>query len=217
MFFSEKKILVVASHPDDEILGVGGTIHKFTSNLSLDARAVILSKGVASRINIDDEKFKKEIKRNERDIREATSIAGYKEAVVFDLPDNEFDKVSLLSIVKIIEEQISTFQPDMILTHHNYDLNIDHRITSQAVFTASRPIEKNIQIASFETPSSTEWQFPDSHLSFNPNFFVKLEERNIDAKKRAIQAYTGEVRDFPHPRSPKALEVIAQRWGTVIG
>ena len=217
MFFSEKKILVVASHPDDEILGVGGTIHKYTTNLSLDARAVILSKGVASRINIDDENFKKEIKRNERDIREATSIAGYKEAVVFDLPDNEFDKVSLLSIVKIIEEQISTFQPDMILTHHNYDLNIDHRITSQAVFTASRPIEKNIQIASFETPSSTEWQFPDSHLSFNPNFFVKLEERNIDAKKRAIQAYTGEVRDFPHPRSPKALEVIAQRWGTVIG
>ena len=149
MFFSEKKILVVASHPDDEILGVGGTIHKFTTNLSLDARAVILSKGVASRINIDDENFKKEIKRNERDIREATSIEGYKEAVVFDLPDNEFDKVSLLSIVKIIEEQISTFQPDMILTHHNYDLNIDHRITSQAVFTASRPIEKNIQIASF--------------------------------------------------------------------
>ena len=75
MFFSEKKILVVASHPDDEILGVGGTIHKYTTNLSLDARAVILSKGVASRINIDDENFKKEIKRNERDIREATSIA----------------------------------------------------------------------------------------------------------------------------------------------
>ena len=105
MFFSEKKILVVASHPDDEILGVGGTIHKYTTNLSLDARAVILSKGVASRINIDDENLKKEIKRNERDIREATSIAGYKEAVVFDLPDNEFDKVSLLSIVKIIENR----------------------------------------------------------------------------------------------------------------
>ena len=142
---------------------------------------------------------------------------GFKEVEVFDLPDNEFDTVSLLSVVKIIEQQINTFKPDLILTHHNYDLNIDHRITSQAVMTASRPIDNNLQIASFETPSSTEWQFPDNHLSFNPNLFVKLEKDSIEAKMNAIEAYTGEVRDFPHPRSPLALEIIAKRWGTVIG
>ena len=83
--------------------------------------------------------------------------------------------------------------------------------------TASRPINNDLQIVSFETPSSTEWQFPDSHLSFSPNLFIKLEKDSIEAKINAIKAYTGEVRDYPHPRSPLALEVIAKRWGTVIG
>jgi LmbE family N-acetylglucosaminyl deacetylase len=215
--FSNKKILVVASHPDDEILGAGGTIHKCSTQLSSEAKAVILSKGVASRLNKDNETLQEEIKRNERDIKRATSIVGFREVEVFDLPDNEFDTVSLLSVVKIIEQQINSFEPDMILTHHNYDLNIDHRITSQAVMTASRPIDNNLQIASFETPSSTEWQFPDNHLSFNPNLFIKLEKDSIEAKMDAIDAYSGEVRDYPHPRSPLALEVIAKRWGTVIG
>jgi LmbE family N-acetylglucosaminyl deacetylase len=215
--FSNKKILVVASHPDDEILGAGGTIHKCSTHLSSEAKAIILSKGVASRLNKDNETLQEEIKRNEHDIKRATSIVGFKEVEVFDLPDNEFDTVSLLSVVKIIEQQINSFEPDMILTHHNYDLNVDHRITSQAVMTASRPIDNNLQIASFETPSSTEWQFPDNHLSFNPNLFIKLEKDSIEAKMDAIDAYTGEVRDYPHPRSPLALEVIAKRWGTVIG
>jgi LmbE family N-acetylglucosaminyl deacetylase len=215
--FSNKKILVVASHPDDEILGAGGTIHKCSTHLSSEAKAIILSKGVASRLNKDNETLQEEIKRNEHDIKRATSIVGFKEVEVFDLPDNEFDTVSLLSVVKIIEQQINSFEPDMILTHHNYDLNVDHRITSQAVMTASRPIDNNLQIVSFETPSSTEWQFPDNHLSFNPNLFIKLEKDSIEAKMDAIDAYTGEVRDYPHPRSPLALEVIAKRWGTVIG
>ena len=215
--FSNKKILVVASHPDDEILGAGGTIHKCSTHLSSEAKAIILSKGVASRLNKDNETLQEEIKRNEHDIKRATSIVGFKEVEVFDLPDNEFDTVSLLSVVKIIEQEINSFEPDMILTHHNYDLNVDHRITSQAVMTASRPIDNNLQIVSFETPSSTEWQFPDNHLSFNPNLFIKLEKDSIEAKMDAIDAYTGEVRDYPHPRSPLALEVIAKRWGTVIG
>jgi LmbE family N-acetylglucosaminyl deacetylase len=215
--FSNKRILVVASHPDDEILGAGGTIHKCSTKLSSEAKVVILSKGVASRMNEDSETFQEEIKRNERDIKRATSIVGFKEVEVFDLPDNEFDTISLLSVIKIIEQQIEDFNPDIILTHHNYDLNIDHRITSQAVMTASRPINNNLQIVSFETPSSTEWQFPDNHLNFNPNLFVKLEKDSIKAKMDAIDAYTGEVRDYPHPRSPLALEVIAKRWGTVIG
>ena len=215
--FSNKKILVVASHPDDEILGAGGTIHKCSEHLSSVTKAVILSKGVASRLDKENEAFHEEIARNEHDIQRATSIVGFKEFEVFNLPDNEFDTVSLLSVIKIIEEQINSFKPDLILTHHNYDLNIDHRITSQAVMTASRPVGSSLQIASFETPSSTEWQFPDNHLSFNPNLFVKLEKDSIDAKMNAIEAYTGEVRDYPHPRSSLALEIIAKRWGTVIG
>jgi LmbE family N-acetylglucosaminyl deacetylase len=215
--FSNKKILVVAAHPDDEVLGAGGTIHKCSTHLSAEASAVILSKGVTSRLNKDNKNYKEEIKRNERDIIKATSIVGFKKVEVFDLPDNEFDTVSLLSVIKIVEEQIELFNPDIVLTHHNNDLNIDHRITSQAVMTASRPIAKNLHVASFETPSSTEWQFPDNHLSFNPNLFIKLEKDSIDAKMDAINAYSGEVRDYPHPRSPLALEVIAKRWGPVIG
>ena len=89
--------------------------------------------------------FKKKLKRNERDIINATSIVGFKKVEVFDFPDNEFDSVSLLSVIKIIEEQIDSFNPDIILTHHNNDLNIDHRITSQAVLTASRPVLKTFK------------------------------------------------------------------------
>ena len=216
--FSDKKILVIAAHPDDEILGSGATVHRCNSQLNSEVFALILSQGVASRDGLDKKTFDNEIKKNLEDVKSSAHIIGYKDTIVLDFPDNQFDSVSLLSVVKEVETAISSLKPNIILTHHNGDLNIDHRITSQAVFTASRPIGKeNIQILSFETPSATEWQFPDDHLSFNPNVFMELRKKDIEAKKEAIKAYRGEVRDYPHPRSPEALEIIAKRWGTVIG
>ena len=216
--FSNKEILVVASHPDDEILGSGGTVHKVTSQFDANAKALILSQGVASRDNLDEEKLNSEIKMNLEDVQTVSKIIGFQETNVLNFPDNEFDTVSLLSIVKEIEKVVTEFNPDIILTHHNGDLNIDHRITSQAVYTACRPVrEKNIQILSYETPSATEWQFPGDRYSFSPNFFVTLSKENIQSKKEAINAYRGEVRSYPHPRSSEALEIIARRWGTVIG
>ena len=214
--FKKKKILVLAAHPDDELLGLGGTIHQCIAENNSQVRVIILSNGVGSRkIEINE----KEIEKKLASIYKASKILGVNKVKVHDLPDNRFDSVDLLDVIKIVESEIDDFDPDIILTHHEMDLNIDHRIVFQAVITATRPMQdsKSILIMTFETPSSTEWQVQDSHSAFHPNFYQMISKKNIVAKQQAMKAYTTEYRSYPHPRSTKALEIIARRWGTVIG
>jgi len=214
--FKKKKILVIAAHPDDELLGLGGTIHQCISENNSHVRVIILSNGIGSRkIEINE----KEIEKKLASIYKASKILGVNKVKVHDLPDNRFDSVDLLDVIKIVESEIDDFDPDIILTHHEMDLNIDHRIVFQAVITATRPMQesKSILIMTFETPSSTEWQAQDSHTAFHPNFYQMISKKNIVAKQQAMKAYTTEYRSYPHPRSTKALEIIARRWGTVIG
>ena len=201
--FKKKKILVIAAHPDDELLGLGGTIHQCISENNSHVRLIILSNGIGSRkIEIN----KKEIEKKLANVYKASKILGVQ-------------KIKVHNLIKIIESEIDDFDPDIILTHHEMDLNIDHRIAFQAVITATRPMQesKSILIMTFETPSSTEWQAQDSHTAFHPNFYQMLSKKNIVAKQKAMKAYTSEYRSYPHPRSTKALEIIARRWGTVIG
>ncbi len=215
-FFYNKKILVVAAHPDDEMLGVGGTIHSLISNKKAIANALILSKGIVSRIS---DKNDQNLILQEKNIIKATSIIGFKKVVTLDFSDNRFDSVDLLDIVLSIENIIKKFKPDIIFTHHSMDLNIDHRRTHQAVITATRPVPGKVPISlfSFETPSSTEWQTNDSDKAFLPNFFIEIGKNDLLAKQKALKAYTTECKDYPHPRSIKSLEIIAQRWGINIG
>tara|TARA_B110000858_G_scaffold196068_1_gene253936 strand:+ start:282 stop:986 length:705 start_codon:yes stop_codon:yes gene_type:complete len=214
--FKKKKILVLAAHPDDELLGLGGTIHQCVSENNSQVRVIILSNGIGSR---NKEISKKEIEKKLVNIYKASEILGITKTKLHDLPDNRFDSIDLLDVIKIVESEIDDFDPDVIFTHHEMDLNIDHRIVFQAVITATRPIQdfKSIIIMTFETPSSTEWQVQDSHAAFHPNFYQMISKKNIAAKQRALKAYTTECRSYPHPRSTKALEIIARRWGTVIG
>lgn len=214
--FKKKKILVLAAHPDDELLGLGGTIHQCISENNSQVRVIILSNGVGSRkIEINE----KEIEKKLDNIHKASKILGVNKVKLHDLPDNRFDSVDLLDVIKIVESEIDDFDPDIVLTHHEMDLNIDHRIVFQAVITATRPMQesKSILIMSFETPSSTEWQAQDNHTAFHPNFYQMISKENVVAKQQALKAYTTEYRSYPHPRSTKALEIIARRWGTVIG
>lgn len=214
---SKKRILIVVAHPDDEILGCGGTMARHSSRGD-DVFVVILGEGVTSRDEKRDrEKRVKEIADLRRHVEVANQIVGTKKTFLFDFPDNRFDSVPLLDIVKVVEGIKKEIEPDIVYTQHRGDLNIDHRITFQAVLTAFRPLkgERAKEIYAFEVPSSTEWAFGRENY-FIPNLFVDIED-TMDKKIKAMRAYSNEIREFPHPRSEAALEALARNRGTMVG
>lgn len=210
---TKSSILIVAAHPDDEILGCGGTVARLINEGS-EAYALILGEGITSRYAKGSGKMEKELKALRSSIEKANRAVGIKKVFPLNFPDNRFDAVPTLDIVKNIEAVKSRVSPQIIFTHHWRDLNIDHRITFNAVLTACRPIEEETvrEIYSFEIPSSTEWNYP---YTFTPNLFVDITS-TLSKKLAAIKYYTTELRRFPHPRSPKAIETQAEKWGTVL-
>ncbi|MEK3911924.1 PIG-L deacetylase family protein [Paenibacillus sp. FSL H7-0331] len=212
-------ILVIAAHPDDEILGCGGTIawHKQQGD---KVHVAILAEGLTSRDKQRD--------RNKHEAafyaladaaREANLIVGATSLVLHSFPDNRMDSLDRLDIVKYVEELIEEYRPDIVYTHHNGDVNIDHRCIHEAVVTACRPIPGNQRIKSllfFEVASSTEWQTPGSAVPFLPNWFVDISE-TLTLKLTALEAYSSEMRNWPHARSVKAIEYLAKWRGATIG
>jgi LmbE family N-acetylglucosaminyl deacetylase len=211
-------VLIVAAHPDDEILGCGGTITRLVQE-GASVYTLILGEGITAR---DDKRNVKkrylEIEKLKKDAEKANGIIGIKKIYFYDFPDNRFDTVPLIEIIKVIENVKKEIKPDTIFTHHPGDLNIDHQLTFKAVLTASRPTrgETVKEIYSFEAPSSTEWNFSNKNDYFMPNYFVDIE-KTIDYKIRAIKEYGSEINLYPHPRSPKALAILAKRWGIQVG
>jgi LmbE family N-acetylglucosaminyl deacetylase len=212
---AHQKILIVAAHPDDEVLGCGGTVAKL-SREGTEIHLLTLGEGITSRdFKRNPEKRESELKELKESTEKVADILGIKKIYFVNLPDNRFDTVALLDIVKKIEKIKNKFKSNIIFTHHKNDLNIDHRITFEAVMTASRPLkgERVKEIYSFEVPSSTEWSIV--HL-FSPNVFVDIKA-TFNKKIKALKAYKSEIRQYPHPRSIQAVEIIARRWGTVVG
>lgn len=218
--FTGKRILIVVAHPDDELLGLGATMHKLIAEQAVITHVVILGEGITSRSEQRDVKlWEKELEVHRSNIREAQQAIGYHSVNTYGFPDNRFDSVALLDLVKVVEKEKERFHPDVVFTHHGGDLNIDHQLTFQAVITATRPMkeEKVKAVITFETPSGTEWQVPDDPRHFAPNLFVEVSEEDVRAKIRGMEAYEYERRDYPHPRSGKALEVIAKQRGIMVG
>ena len=210
--------MVVVAHPDDELLGLGGTLHQLASSARI--KVVILGEGITSRSSEHSrEDWAGELQKHKSNILDAKNQIGYHELATYDLPDNRFDQVDLLDIVKIVEKEKKSFDPSVIITHHSGDLNIDHQLTFQAVITATRPMENEgvKAILTFETPSGTEWQASTDPRTFKPNFFVELSEENIQAKMKGMECYEFEKRPYPHPRSPDALRVLAEYRGISVG
>lgn len=210
-----KKILAVVAHPDDEVLGCGATLARLIKE-GYEANTLILGEGVTSRDKKRDTKNRnKEILALKEQAKKANIILGVKEVFFYDLPDNRFDTLPLLEIIKAIEEVKIKVKPDIIFTHYGKDLNIDHQITYNAVITAARPIKGETvkEIYSFEIPSSTEWSYP---LSFSPNVFFDVTE-TIDIKLKALQVYISEIRDFTHPRSEEFIRLNSKLWGVKVG
>lgn len=218
--FRNKRIMIVVAHPDDELLGLGATMNMLIQKYNIKTHLIILGEGITSRSDIRDSKlWEQELILHKQNIQNAREAIGYHGVSVYDFPDNRFDSVALLDIVKIIEKEKSFFEPEVIFTHHGGDLNIDHQRTFEAVMTSSRPMsdEKVKTIVTFETMSGTEWRASSDPRHFIPNMFVEVKVENIQAKIKAMESYEFEKRLYPHPRSPEALKITAQRWGIANG
>ena len=215
-----KRIMIVVAHPDDELLGLGATMNKLIEECNVTTHIVILGEGITSRSEQrDTEKWKNELETHRKNIYAAQASIGYHSVSISDFPDNRFDTVALLDIIKVIEKEKEKFQPDVIFTHHGGDVNIDHQRTFEAVITSCRPMadEKVKTIIAFETPSGTEWRASTDPKHFIPNLFFEVSDKNIQAKIDGMESYEFEKRKYPHPRSPEALKVQSQRWGVAIG
>jgi len=215
-----KKIMLVVAHPDDELLGCGATMHKLVREYNCIIHVVILGEGITSRSDSRDvTKWEKELITHKNNILEAQKSIGFSFVNTYSFPDNRFDSVPLLDIIKVIEKEKNTFQPEVIFTHHGGDLNIDHQRTFEAVITSTRPIKGELvnTIITFETPSGTEWRAASDPRHFLPNIFFEVSEKDIFAKIKGMESYESEKREYPHPRSPEALKIQAQRWGIAMG
>lgn len=210
-------ILVIAAHPDDEVLGCGGTVARLIGEGNR-VHIVILGEGITSRRRQRDRTGLKTVAALSAASRRAARVLGAEKPVMCGLPDNRFDSVPLLDVVKLIEDAIERTKPEIVYTHHGGDLNIDHAITHRATLTATRPIPGSPvrDVYAYEVPSSTEWTFASLSPVFRPNVFSDISG-TLELKVQALRLYETETREFPHPRSPDATEAIARRWGSVSG
>ena len=218
--FKNKRIMVVAAHPDDELLGLGATIHKLIKEQGAVVHVVILGEGITSRSDTrDTEKWKEVLEEHHANINAAGSHIGYKSIHTYNFSDNRFDSHALLDIVKVVEKEKEEFKPEIIFTHNAGDLNIDHQLTFQAVMTATRPMEDEevTTIICFETSSATDWQYSNHPEQFHPNLYIEIEEDDLKAKQDAMSEYKFENRPYPHPRSLKALRTLAEYRGYTSG
>ena len=211
----KKKILIVAAHPDDEVLGCFGTVARLIKE-GCEAYTLILGEGKTSR---DEERLaearKDDIVELNTEIERSNSLIGIKKVFVKSFPDNRFDSVDLLDIIKVISKVKEEVQPDIIFTHYENDLNIDHQITYKAVITATRPMKDECvkEIYSFEILSSTEWSYP---LSFSPDTYYDISD-TIKLKIDAMKEYASELCEYPHPRSLEGIELNAKYQGLQVG
>ena len=208
-----KQILIVAAHPDDEVLGCGGTIARHVKE-GESVHVLFLGDGVGSRGNSDT----KLITARKESAVKACEVLGAAVVGFEKFPDNMFDTVPLLDIVRVVESAKKEINPQIIYTHHGGDLNIDHRIACQAVLTAFRPQpdEQFFEIKAFETNSSTEWSTSAIIPSFIPDTFVDIS-KYLDNLLNAYSCYADEMREEPHARSMEALKIGALRRGREAG
>lgn len=201
----KKHVLVIVSHPDDEILGCGGTIRRLIIN-GYKVITVITAKG-----------RKEEENHIEHCVEQANKILGVKDVVYLEFPNLELETFPLHEIAKEIEKLIDKYNPDIIFTHHYGDLNRDHQITYQAVLTAARPLPgmEVREILCIEIVSSSEWTQHTSDKVFKPNYFVNISD-TLDDKILSLKQYDVEIRPYPHPRSYEGIISLAKVRGMTV-
>ena len=211
------RVLIVSAHPDDDILGCGGFIAKHRFDKAF--KVIFLAEGTSCRYapnQLGSEAVISAIENRTNAAKKALSVLGVEDVAFYDYPCGQLDQVPILTLNKIIEKEIAAYQPDTVLTHFEEDNNNDHRILYRSVLMATRPVglQQIPNLLSFEVPSSTEWSFSSS---FQPNYFEQLNHEDILMKWEALACYESEICDYPHPRSQKGLEVLAQYRGLQVG
>lgn len=205
-------VLVVAAHPDDEVLGCGGTL-ALHAERGDRVEVLILGEGMRSREEYDPD----DVRRLHGAAREAAELLGANLRLEA-LPDQRFDTVPLLEVIRAVEGHVADVEPDVVYTHHPGDLNADHGVTTRAVLTALRPMpdRKPVAVLAFETLSSSEWNYSPALPRFRPQWYVDITS-TIELKTAALEAYATEIRDWPHPRSSEGVRVAARRFGMEVG
>jgi N-acetylglucosamine malate deacetylase 1 len=207
-----KTVLVVAAHADDEALGCGGTIARH-AEAGDQVYVVFVTDGVTSRMDAGDE----ELAQRQLATARACTILGVSSSIFLGLPDNRLDSIPLLDIVRPLEGICAKLAPEVVYTHHYGDLNVDHRVTHQAVMTTCRPLPGATvrEILTFEVMSSTEWGSVGL-APFLPNLFINIGAQ-LEIKMRALEAYALEMRAIPHSRSLAHAQFLAQHRGNCVG
>ena len=206
--------LIVVAHPDDEVLGAGATIYKLVKGGNNVAVAT-LANHAAARANISA--------TLQSDQEKAFKILGVKKSYAADFPNIKMNTVPHLELVQFIEQCIEDWQAEVIITHHLSDTNIDHQETGRAAVAACRLFQRKEgiprlrEVLFMEVPSSTEWSLNSAENRFMPNLFVEIGKKGVEKKIEALQAYTGVMRPFPHPRSEIALTGLAAYRGAMAG
>jgi len=212
----KEKVLIIVAHPDDEGLGCGGYLSKFISNKKF--RVIFIGEGTTCRFKKNDysKNVTEEIKSRENCAINSLETLGVKDYHFYDLPCGRFDSIDILDINKLIENEISIFKPNKIITHNSDDCNNDHRIVSRSVSMATRPSPNNKflkTIMSFEILSSTEWNF---EKNFQPNYFVEINKVNLQKKIKSVYCYKSEIQKGNMPRNADGITTLAKYRGKMI-
>jgi len=214
-----KSLIVVAAHPDDEVLGCGATVRQMVDR-GWTANLLIMTNGIGGRFSDTQDPA---IRRAQQDLmqqsKQAAALVGFSAVAYGGFEDNRMDVISRADLSHKVREHVAAWQPDLVFTHHPGDYNWDHTATFDAVMMACRPNPPEFspsEIRTFEVLSSTEraWQSPDR--AFHPNLFIDVKS-TIETKKEALRAYQMEYREYPHPRSVEAIEYLSRKRGNEIG
>ena len=206
-------VLVIVAHSDDESISMAGTIVKHVSKGD-KVFVVSMTDGISSRANSNID----EIRHRKKSSYLASQELGFSGGVCYDFKDNAMDSYPLIEIVKAVEEAKQTYKPTLVYTHSGADLNVDHRVVSNAVLTAFRPQpnEKCKELRLFEVASATDYGNPAITGSFSPNLFLNISDE-WSSKMRALEAYKAEMRDYPHSRSIEGIQNLAKLRGNQVG
>jgi LmbE family N-acetylglucosaminyl deacetylase len=210
LFQPTERVLIVAAHPDDETLGMGGSIHRLSQS-GCAIRVVFMSDGISSR----------DTKRESLEERQKASLSALLELGVDDIhfssnPDNKLDTLPSLELAKQIENHVFAFKPSLVFTHFPLDLNIDHKLVSEATQVACRPkVSASVKaLLFFEVPSSTNWYFGVEQ--FSPNYYIDISQ-DWNYKEKALAAYSVEMNEYPDARSIENLHNLSKFRGAFMG